>query len=239
MNTDAYYSGLGVLAAFTRERSVLGVAARAGVSAGTVTGAQLAGVGRIFGWGEARARMTLSPGSAVLSAQGALQSAVGTTDGESWTRQLISGGFVAGTRVLAVRGQALRGIVTAAGAADFGRAYEQFIVGGSVVPYFDRAFVSQFIPLSGVPAGYTFGRKVGVYRLSLDGFAYEPFAEWVAAGDSLEEWKRLVGIEQTFDFPALGFARLPGVRVRFGGAYALDEPYRRKARAYFSLTYSP
>jgi hypothetical protein len=128
---------------------------------------------------------------------------------------------------------------TTAGPGEFGRAFEQFAVGGGVLPFFDRAYLTQRVSIPSVPVGYASGRKLGIGRLSTRLFAVEPYAIWVAAGDKLTRYQRILGAEREFDVPGIGFARLPGTHIRAGIGYSMDEPYKEKIRPYLSVTYRP
>jgi hypothetical protein len=238
-SADARYTGGGVALQFFRDRTMVGYGLRGGASLGNLTGDQLDAAGRLLAFAEARGRLTITLGGGSLSLLATGMGTTGQTNGESWTRTLTSGGMAIGTSRLTLRGDALLGNVTLPAEAEFGRAWEQFLVGGSAVPYFDRAYISQRIPLPGVPAGYGNGRRVGLYRASIGGLSWEPYMNWIAAGDELENWKRIVGLERSLVVPALGFARLPEIRARVGASFTLDAPYRQKGRAYVSLTYSP
>jgi hypothetical protein len=239
---DGEYAGSGVVARFDRDYSAISYTLRAGGSIGEVGSLPGTGNRRAFGFGEARAQANLSVGARVLSVGVSLHGSGGTTGAERWNRTIMAVGAVVGTRALALRAEASVGAVDAADVGDArgGRAFEQFVVGGADVPYFDRAFVSQQLPLPGVPIGFLGGKRVGLYRLSVPGaWSFEPFATWVAAGDALERWKRVFGLQRSFASEALGFARLPQVRASAGASYSLDAPYRHKARLWVTAAYRP
>jgi hypothetical protein len=120
-----------------------------------------------------------------------------------------------------------------------GRALEQFVVGGAGSPIIDPGFLAQRIALPAVPAGFVSGRAIQLFRGRLGGNAWEPYFVGVAAGESLDDVKRIAGVERTFAITSLGFARLPGIRARAGAAYSFDEPFASRARAYASLTFTP
>ena len=89
-----------------------------------------------------------------------------------------------------------------------------------MLPYVDRAFLSQRVSLPSVPVGYAAGRKLGIGRVSTQLFGVTPYAVWVAAGDKLTRYQRILGAEQDWTFSGIGFARLPETRVRFGVGYS-------------------
>ncbi len=239
---DGEYVGSGIVARFDRDFSAISYSLRAGGSLGAVGSVPAQDNRRVLGFGEARAQANLSVGTRVLAVGVSLQGSGGTTGAERWNRTIMAVGAVAGTQAVALRAEASVGAVDAATGGDSrgGRAFEQFVVGGADVPYFDRAFVSQQLPVPGVPIGFLGGRRMGLYRLSIPGmWPVEPFATWLAAGDALEHWKRVVGVERSFASEALGFARLPQVRASAGASYSLDAPYRHKARLWVTAAYRP
>ncbi len=239
---DGEYAGSGLVARFDRDYSAIRYTLRAGGSVGEVGSLPGARNGRALGFGEARAQANLSVGARVLSVGVSLHGSGGTTGAERWNRTILGVDAVVGTRALALRAEASVGAVDAPDVRDSrgGRAFEQFVVGGAEVPYYDRAFVSQQLPLPGVPIGFLGGKRIGLFRLSVPGvWWFEPFGTWVAAGDALERWKRVVGLQRSFASEALGFARLPQVRASAGVSYSLDAPYRHKARVWLTAAYRP
>ncbi len=236
---DLRYTGGGLAARLASEEGASGWSLRAGASAGRMDNHALDGATRLLAFGEARGRLTQSAGAMTLSLVGGLAASAGRTGDDDWRRLAGSATAVAGTGRRFVRIDWLLGGVTRAEPGDAGRAAEQFLVGGAANPWIDPSWLPQRITLPAVPPGFLRGANVHVFRASLGGMSWEPFATWVAAGDSLGALKRLAGIERTFAVSSLGFARLPSVRARVGAAWSFDEPYRRRARAWASLAYSP
>ena len=120
-----------------------------------------------------------------------------------------------------------------------GRAAEQFVVGGIANPFMHPLYFSQRMPLPAVPAGFVQGRRIQQLRASIGGLSWEPYFLWIAGGDSLSPYRRIAGLERSFEISALGFARLPAVRVRGGAGWSFDEPFRDRLRAWLSVNYSP
>lgn len=239
LTADIRYRGAGVVARIGREAGLAGYQLRGGASAGNVAGQQLDDVGRLLALGEARGRLTLGFGGRTVNlTAGALVNA-GTIDGESFLRVVKSGAVSIGTARRSLRGEWRRGSVEAAGPGEFGRAFEEFLVGGPAPPYFDPAFLSQRIALPSVPSGFVYGHQFELWRASVGGMTWEPYFVWVAAGDSLSDVKRIAGVEQEFAMRSMGWARLPALRVRLGAGYSFDAPYQYRTRAYASVTYSP
>lgn len=239
LDIDARFIGLGIAARHDRDGSTWGYALRVGGSAGQVDGNQLDGAGRVMGFADVRGRLTWTLRGMTVSPQVYAQVAQGGTGGDSWSRGLTTGVLALGGPRLSLRAEATVGTTTTAEPGDFGRAFEQFAVGGGYIPFLDRAFLSQRVSLPSVPVGYASGRKLGMGRLSTQIAGFQPYAVWVAVGDRITRYQRVLGAEREWDVPTIGFARVPGTRVRFGVGYSMDEPYREKIRPYLSVTYRP
>jgi hypothetical protein len=93
--------------------------------------------------------------------------------------------------------------------------------------------------LPAVPTGYATGRRVAMYRASIGGGTWQPYFIWLAAGESLDDFQRIAGVEREFSIRSLGFVALPAVQVRMGGGYSFDEPFKYRPRGYLSVSYSP
>jgi hypothetical protein len=238
-SSDARFSGLGVQARLSGEGSNTAYLLRGSVSAGNISNTLLNAVTRVAASMEVRGRLSRSFGLVNVSATGGVFAEAGETSGDAWQRLTSSGTLSVGTARGHVRGDWLRGTVTAPSSGGSGRLMEQFVVGGAANPLFDAAFLSSRIALPAVPAGMVGGRTLQVLRATLGGRSWEPYFVWLGAGDSFEDLKRIAGIERSFSITSLGFARLPGVRARAGGSYSFDDPYRDRARAYASLAFSP
>jgi hypothetical protein len=204
-----------------------------------VSGQQLEAAGRLMALGEARARLTLGFGRNTVNLTGGVLANAGSTDGESFLRMIRSGTVTIGSPRRSLRGEYRKGTVAEAGPGEFGLAFEEFLVGGPVTPWFDPAFLSQRVALPSVPSGFVYGHQFEMYRASIGGPGWEPYFIWVAAGDSLSDVKRIAGVEQEFAMRSLGWVRLPAMRVRVGAGYSFDTPYQYRTRAYASVVYSP
>lgn len=238
-DSDVRFTGAGLQARLTSEGSTIAYSGRVLVSAGRVTNEALEGVGRFATSGEARARVTNSLGGVTITYLASVAADVGKTNGESWRRTISAASLVVGTSRYQLRGDALNGSVTSASTNRLGRAMEQFVVGGAPNPLIEPLFLSQRIALPSVPAGFVTGPTVKLLRVALGGMSLEPYFTWVEGVRSFDDPKRIAGLERTFAISSLGFARLPAVRARAGASWSFDEPYRRRARAYASLVYSP
>jgi hypothetical protein len=238
-SSDIRYAGGGLQARLNAEGSSSAYLVRATASAGRVSNAVLEKAGRLSAAAEARGRLSWSIGRINMNAAAGLFAEMGKTGGEGWQRTIGSAALTVGTTRYHVRADWLRGSVTAPTATGFGSVLEQFVVGGAGVPIIDPGFLAQRIALPAVPAGFVSGRTVQLLRGTLGGNAWEPYFVGAAAGESLDDVKRIAGVERTFAITSLGFARLPGIRARAGAAYSFDEPFASRARAYASLTFTP
>lgn len=237
--SDVRYKGVGALGQLDHVGGSSAWVLRAGGSIGRVGTEHVQDATRSLVTGEARARLTMGVGSGTVSITGGAGIQTGNTAGDSWTRVLHSATIVAGTSRQWLRGEYRGGSVDHADPADFGRLSEQFLVGGTTSPWFDPTWMAQRIPLPAVPGGFVSGRQYAMFRVSTGWQGLEPYFTWVAAGDSLSDFKRLAGIEQSLAFSSMGWVRLPAVRLRFGAAYSFDEPLGYHIRGYAAMTYSP
>jgi hypothetical protein len=240
LSADARYTGAAGSVSAARNTALWGAGVRGIVSGGAIDADQMHDALRRLATADLRARATVTLGGLAFEPEGELQLTRGTTAGDPWSRGLVRGTLTVTSSGRFLRGEALAGHVTAAGAADFGRWYEQFLVGGNAPPFADAPVHSERVPLPGVPAGFATGERVGYARLSLGGMTLlEPSLTFVSAGSRRDSWQRLIAAERELTLPSLGVARLPAVRARAGLSYSIDAPYRRKARAYATLTYVP
>ena len=236
--SDVRFAGLGLMSGFAGEGSSTEYLLRAGASAGTAEQFAARRCGATFSVGR-RAR---SPLVAIRNVDGfgrrPVLREIGSTDGERWQRAIGSATLSVGNARRYLRGDWNRGSVSAPNGSS-GLAMEQFVVGGSADPLIDPAFLAQRIALPAVPPGLVSGARFEVFRATLGLRGLEPYFTWAAGGESLDDFKRIAGVERTFSISSLGFARLPGVRARAGAAWSFDAPFEDRPRVYASLTYTP
>lgn len=237
--SDLRITGGGLQARLTSEGSNTSYVARVLLSAGQVKNDLLEDANRLSMAGEARGRVTWSVGGVTITYVAGVIADLGETNGESWKRTVSSASLIAGTSRHQLRGDVFHGSVTSASTGQLGREVEQFVVGGAPNPLIEPLFLSQRIALPAVPAGFVSGPRVTVLRAALGGTDFEPYFTWVEGSGSFNDPKRIAGLERSFTISSLGFARLPAVRARAGASWSFDEPYRRRARMYASLVYSP
>ena len=237
--TDVRFSGLGIQARLAGEGSNTAYLARTAVNLGRVSN-DLLRAKKIAVSGELRGRISATVGPLNVSTVGGVLADVGETDGQEWQRATGSFGISVGMGGYQLRGDWMRGSVTASRFSyDDGLAAEQFVVGGSPNPLIDQVYMSQRIPLPAVPAGFVSGRAFQLFKATLGGNLWEPYFLWVNDGHAFEDVARIAGVERTFGITSLGFVRLPGLRARAGASYSFDEPYADRARLYASLTFTP
>jgi hypothetical protein len=231
---DARYTG-GVLFASTQRQTGVGrYAARVGASTGELDGGALPSETRTLALAELGADLLQTPHGWTLTQSLMLHGSSGSTAGDGWWRAVASASL--GAR----RGR--HGIVVAGtfGEVDRGaNQYEQFLVGGLEAGLVDRGLLSQRVELPGVPAGYAAGRHLGVARVTLTGFGLEPYYTFVSAGERLDDWRRIIGVEGALSVSGLPFVGLPALHAVGGVSYSLDEPFRHHTRLYAGLVYRP
>jgi hypothetical protein len=236
---DSRYAGAGLLGRVGREGSATGYLMRFGGTAGVLDGPAFPGEPRHALVGEWRGRWSRSSGVRSVHVVGGLTQAIGRTGEYRWQRTVGSLGVVYSSGGMQVRGDWLRGRSASKRDGWPVPAMEQFLVGGSPNPYVDPLWMTHRIAMPSVPAGFVAGRELQLFRASVSRGGWEPYVTWVAAGSTLDDVKRVAGIEQQFSVSALGFARLPSVRIRAGAAYSFDAPVEKTLRAYASVVFSP
>ncbi len=151
----------------------------------------------------------------------------------SFSRGIASASLTLGSIETALRAEATYGIVNDAA------PFEHFVVGGSAPSFIDTTAVEQWIPMPVLPFGALRGRRYASYRLSLRGDTFSPYLWAGAAGDSLSRWMRVIGIDGSVAVPPLPFFRTPGATAVAGVGYSIDDPWRKKTRAYLALRFRP
>jgi Tol biopolymer transport system component len=238
-DADLRFTGAGALAELSREYGLLGFGLGGAASYGEVDTPQLEGAARWMISGDVRARLTIPVRRLTVAFAGTGAVTAGSTGGDAWNQSMTSASVVVSMGGRYLRGDVVSGSASLADPGEAGSEFEHFLVGGSGPPYMDRAFLSQRVAVPAVPTGYAAGRRIGLYRVAMGRGGFEPYFLWVAAGDRLSDWKRVAGLEQTLAFPSLGFARLPAVRLRLGGGYSFDEPFKYRVRGYAGVIYRP
>jgi hypothetical protein len=163
--------------------------------------------------------------------------ATGESFATRFSRGLVSLGLATGGVVLPVAASATYGRATAGAPA-----FEQFALGGASSPLLDRTLVDQRIAMPVLPTGVSIGPSTFVYRVALNLATLSPYlwaGSTAAAGDRFSVWHRVVGVEWNASVPPIPVAGTPAARAEVGVGESLDEPFRKRVRAYLALVLNP
>ncbi|HEX2716484.1 MAG TPA: hypothetical protein VHM67_02325 [Gemmatimonadaceae bacterium] len=116
---------------------------------------------------------------------------------------------------------------------------EQFVVGGAPPSFTTGRTLEQWVAMPVLPFGAMRGDRVYSYRAAIGGGGFEPYFWWGSAGRSFDDWMRVAGIDATVAVPPLPILRMPAARAQAGVGYSLDDPWKKKVRAYLSVAYRP
>ncbi|HWJ21956.1 MAG TPA: hypothetical protein VNS52_06355, partial [Gemmatimonadaceae bacterium] len=84
------------------------------------------------------------------------------------------------------------------------------------------------------------GRELYAYRLMLDAHGLlSPYYAGVSTEGGFGHAFRVIGLETQSAVASTPIVRLPGLRVQTGVGYTLDEPFKRKTRAYVAVEIKP
>lgn len=203
---------------------------RGGGSAGRVSGAN-----RILGFAEYRANARQGPGHWRLQQSVGVHSATGRTARSDWSRWLVDGS-------IALRSQN-RGIEIS---GSLGRtdapieSLEAFSVGGAEPLLFDPSVVSQRIGMPALSRDALRGDEARTASLEIYGVL--PVTAFLWAGDVEGDgrgWYRVAGARADLDSDPIPYIRLPGIRIRTGLGWLMDEPDEGDWRAWLLLGYTP
>ncbi len=172
----------------------------------------------------------------------AIHGATGRTSGEATTGATLDGwsrGLVTLTLVGGTTDQHLHLSGRYGQARGGGPLVEQFVVGGAAPSFVTGRTLEQWIPMPALPFGAKRGDRIATYRAAIAGGTYEPYFWSGSAGRALDDWMRVVGIDANLSLPSLPIVRMPAARGQLGVGYSLDDPWKKKVRAYFSVAYRP
>ncbi|HEX6631992.1 MAG TPA: hypothetical protein VF048_12915, partial [Gemmatimonadaceae bacterium] len=233
---DATYAGGALSTSLVREYGTWSYATAAGASAG-VLDPVTAGAGRVqrtlahaggsVGLRWQRDRTLIAPRVGV-------RGAAGRTGDVRWTR-----GRVNAQLTLRAFGLGLRAYGAAGQAARDAPSYERFAVGGQQPPLTPPGVLDQRWSMPALPPAVAAGRRLLAYRGETDVLGLTAYFAAAGAGERWRAPHRVVGVERELALPAISFVAVPGVRVLGGVARSLDEPFRRRTRAYLSVSYDP
>lgn len=228
---DITYSGAMAATELTQDHGAVGVGLRAGGSAGRLaleaggTATRAVGFAAATAW--ARQRRDSWWGSQTLTIHGA----VGRT-GRDWRRGTATLTLGAGRASLGLEAHGTLGRLSANAPA-----FERFVVGGIPAPMLDRALLTQRIDVAGLPFGIAVGERVAAYRLALPSGLLRPFFADHRTGPRLDVRHRVAGVERTFTSDGAPLLGIPGIEAVGGALYSLDEPFRKKIRAYAAIVW--
>lgn len=151
-----------------------------------------------------------------------------------FTRAIATMELAAGDAGRALRLEGMTGVLNADAAP-----FERFSVGGTMPAFADDATLTQWLPMPVLPFGALRGTRIATYRVSIGGPVLAPYYWGGTAGRGSGDWMRVVGAEARAGVPTLPLLRLPSAVATAGVGYSLDEPWRKRLRAYLSLRYRP
>ncbi len=135
-----------------------------------------------------------------------------------------------------------------AASASYGRTtasaptFEQFALGGALSPLLDQSQLGQRIAMPVLPTGISIGPSAFVYQFALNATVLSPYL-WAGStapiGERFSVWHRVLGLDWNVNVPQIAAAGTPAARMRIGVGESLDEPFRRRVRAYLSLILNP
>jgi hypothetical protein len=163
-----------------------------------------------------------------------VQGATGRSFATGWQRVLVEGSVA----LTSVAGDGLRFSGAYGATTASAPVYERFVVGGSVSPYVSDLLLGQRVVSPGLPFGVASGSRLARLRVDVPGLV-SPFYEWYAVGESLNQWKRVTGIEIAGMLTPIPAIRVPGIRGAAGITYSVDAPWRQRTRAYVGFTLTP
>ncbi|WP_420128629.1 hypothetical protein [Longimicrobium sp.] len=207
---------------------------RLGASAGNLELADGESGGRTLAFGRYYAADGRRVGTAYSSGVLMVTGAAGQTQGERWSRGLVTTAFGAGWGGLGVRAEAAMGRVS--GGAP---VWEQWTVGGPASPLVDEAVMGQRVAMPALRWGALEGRDLLTYRVSTTLGSVTPYFWGGTTDPGYQSWLRVVGAEVLLTVPSLRAAGSPGMRLLAGTAYGLDGGYRKDLTAYFGVSYVP
>lgn len=151
-----------------------------------------------------------------------------------FTRALASLALAVGASDRALRVEGLAGYASPRAAQ-----FERFAVGGTPPAFADDATLTQWIAMPVLPFGALRSDRIASYRLSVGSATLSSYYWAASAGAGSDPWMRVVGAEGRAAVPALPILRLPAAEASAGVGYSLDDPWRKRLRAYLTLRYRP
>ena len=120
--------------------------------------------------------------------------------------------------------------------------FELFTVGGLTSPIGDSSVLSQRYDMPVFPTGIATGRALFAWRAVMPGPLGWLFYERASVNDELRkfsQWNSAIGLEERFAIGPLPSMLVPRAEVRVGAGYTLDEPFRKRVRAFLEMRIEP
>ena len=120
--------------------------------------------------------------------------------------------------------------------------FELFTVGGARPPVADSSLLSQRYSMPMFPTGIATGDALFAWRVAVPGNPWTLFYEGASTAVDIytfDKWNRALGFDMQFMLPPIPVAFAPRAYSRLGAAYTLDEPFRKKIRAFFEMRMEP
>jgi hypothetical protein len=209
-------------------------AVRLGGSAAQLDRPEMEDATRALAYAEAEASWLQARGRWRFVETVELHGAAGETGDDGWRR-----GILAARAAVRRKGSAFA-VEALYGATDGGPGgFETFTFGGVRSPLVPPELLSQRVELPAVPVGYASGNRAASIQLAWVAGGVTTYYRWVSAGESIDRWKRVTGIEIDSDAPAIPYLGLPGMRLIIGYGRSLDEPFEDEDRLYLAARYRP
>lgn len=204
---------------------------RLGLSTGSIDPSLAPSSDRAMGFASfaTNAIFTKNPTRPLLTSL-AVQYASGSTNNTDWHRVMGEAAIGIGG-ALGIRA---RGGETSANAPIF----EQFVVGGTASPYIDAMVLSQRVEHLALPFGMRGGRRMAILSAETTG-PFRLYHDWIAAGEELGAWDRVIGAEVAMQVPGLGVLRIPNGALKGGVSHGLEGMTRNATIGYLAVTFTP
>jgi len=231
---DAAYTGATLGTATARDFGTGRLQVRVGANIGSLRRTEGDRAVRGLAFGETRGAIRLRRGEYRADLALAAHASRGATGGLGWARAI---GSLSADVATPFGGARVEG--TLGGTNGGGGLFEQFALGGWPSPFADAPALSQRVPMPSLPAAFAIGRRVATARASMSVAGVRPFYWLGSAGDRLDRWARVAGLDAEYVVPAFPALAIPAVAIRGGAAYSWDAPFRHRVGIYAGVTYRP
>jgi hypothetical protein len=230
---DARYRGVSAWTELDSDKRSHDIDVRALVSYGTVDPLFAPSAHRALAELAVRGGLLQTPGEWRIAERLGAALSAGELGDAKWTRIIATG-------ALAVKGfgheLAFDGMY---GRISHDISYENFALGGLAPPLVDTALLAQRVSMPVLPIAAATGRSVATVRASIPGAIWRPYYWIGSAGEDLDAWTQVVGIEGSWQTNGIWMVRVPGVRLLGGVGYSLAGAARHHTQAYISIGYRP